>query len=67
MLRFHKTGLRPGDTVYIIDGEWFRQWRKVTGYEVHTYIPTHVCILTTERAVLGVADLFALMTEGYIE
>ena len=63
MLRFHKTGLRPGDTVYIIDGEWFRQWRKVTGYEVHTYIR----ILTTERAVLGVADLFALMTEGYIE
>ncbi|CAI8006046.1 Ubiquitin carboxyl-terminal hydrolase 32, partial [Geodia barretti] len=33
MLRFHKTGLRPGDTVYIIDGEWFKQWRKVTGYE----------------------------------
>ena len=34
MLRFHKAGLRPGDTVYIIDGDWFKQWRKVTGYEV---------------------------------
>ena len=34
LLRFHKAGLKPGDIVYIIDGDWFKQWRKVTGYEV---------------------------------
>ena len=34
LVRFHKAGLKPGNTVYIIDGEWFKQWKKVAGYEV---------------------------------
>ena len=33
---------------------------------IHTYLRTYV-LLMTERAVLGVADLFALMTEGYMK
>ena len=37
LLRFHRTGRKPGDTVYLIDGDWFRLWKRVTGYEVYNY------------------------------
>ena len=46
LLRFNKMGKKPGDTVYLIDGQWFRQWKRVTGYEVYimsSLMATYYC------------------------
>ena len=36
--RFHKSGRRHGDIVYIIPNDWFTQWRIYTTQEVCTRV-----------------------------
>lgn len=34
LLRFSKLQRKPGDLVYILCANWFKQWMEYTGYQV---------------------------------
>ncbi|KAG9334935.1 hypothetical protein JZ751_006257 [Albula glossodonta] len=60
-----KTPLRKGDTWYLIDSHWFKQWKKYVGFDSWDRYQMDGDVMGLKEHLIDELDYILLPTEGW--